>query len=205
VHSGGRIYGQSDLPADCSDEARMRWLAGMLPEDPVWVTSQLTRTQQTAAAIRAQLPAEGREEPSAPEVEPLLAEQHFGEWQGCTYAELDQVRDGAWHRFWLAPAEVAPPGGESFAEVMSRVGEAVARLSQRHAGRDIVAVAHGGTIRAAVGVALDLAPDKALAVAVDNCSLTRLDRVAGAAGSHDAEGRESWRVAQVNLGPAAFN
>ncbi len=27
VDAGGRIYGQCDLPADCSDDARMRWLA----------------------------------------------------------------------------------------------------------------------------------------------------------------------------------
>ena len=203
VDSGGRIYGQCDLPADCSDDARMRWLAGMLPEDAIWVTSQLKRTHQTAAAIRAQFPAERREGLGTPEVEPQLAEQHFGDWQGRTYAELDRLRDGAWHRFWLAPAEVTPPGGESFAAVMARVGEAVARLSRHHGDRDIVAVAHGGTIRAAVGLALGLEPDKALAVAIDTCSLTRLDRVAGAAGSHDAGGRESWRVAQVNLGPTA--
>ena len=33
---------------------------------------------------------------------------------------------------------------------------------------------HGGTIRAALGVALALAPQAALAFSTDNCSLTRI-------------------------------
>ena len=76
---------------------------------------------------------------------------------------------------------------------------AVDRLSGEHAGRDIVVVAHGGSIRAAVALALDLDPEKALALTVDNCSLTRLDHIAGAAGSHAADGAHSWRVGQLNL------
>ena len=207
VDSGGRIYGQCDLPADCSDSARMKWLAHCLPTDALWVTSQLQRTRQTALAIRAQRPAGWHarpgDSPFEPVIEPLFAEQHFGDWQGRSHAEIDEMRDGAWHRFWVAPAKVAPPGGESFAEVVERVRRGVARLSERHAGRDIVAVAHGGTIRAAVGLALGLEPDKALAISVDNCSLTRLDRIEGAAGSHDDQGRESWRVERVNLAPMA--
>jgi broad specificity phosphatase PhoE len=191
-----------DLIADCSDSDRMRWLAALMPAEAVWVTSQLKRTHQTAAAIREHLPAESLAGPAPePMVEPLFAEQHFGDWQGRGFHELESLQDGAWHRFWLAPADMAPPGGESFADVVERVRQGVADLSERHAGRDIVAVAHGGTIRAAVALALDLAPDKALALSIDNCSLTRLDRIDGAAGSHDAEGREVWRVSQINLAP----
>ena len=202
VDSGGRIYGQCDLSADCSDGERMAWLAALLPAGAVWVTSQLKRTHQTARAIREHLPDESFADPALePVVEPLFVEQHFGDWQGRGFHELESIRDGAWHRFWLAPADVAPPGGESFAEVVERVRRGVAALCERHAGRDIVAVAHGGTIRAAVALALDLTPDKALALSIDNCSLTRLDRIDGAAGSHDADGREVWRVSRVNLAP----
>ncbi len=61
-----------------------------------------------------------------------------------------------------------------------------------------MAVAHGGSIRAAVALALDLSPEKALSLTVDNCSLTRLDHIAGAAGSHASERGDSWRVSQLN-------
>ena len=189
----GRIYGQDDLAADCSDRETMAAVASLLPEGPVWITTHLQRTQQTAAALGAALP------PSA--VEPDLAEQHFGDWQGLTNAELAQRRDGAWHRFWLAPAHEAPPGGESFEQVVARVAGAMARLTQRYRGLDIVAVAHGGSIRAALAVALGLDPERALSIAVDNCSLTRIDHIDGAGMSGVAAPAGVWRVATVNLHP----
>ena len=53
VPDGGRIYGQKDLPCDCSDAPVFTAVAAMLPRDAVWVTSHLQRTTQTAAAIIA--------------------------------------------------------------------------------------------------------------------------------------------------------
>ena len=184
----GRIYGQDDLEADCSDGVRFAALAASLPEDAVWIASHLKRTHQTMAAIRA---ARG-----APDHQPLhlpeIAEQHFGDWQGLTYAELEARRDGAYHRFWHAPAVERPPNGESFADVVARVERAVTRLSADHAGQDIVAVAHGGTIRAALAAALGLDPERALGFNVDTLSITRLDLIDG-----PGEGAQ-WRIHCVN-------
>jgi broad specificity phosphatase PhoE len=68
--------------------------------------------------------------------------------------------------------------------VVERVGRAILRLTQTCAGHDIIAVAHGGTIRAALGQALGLDPEAALAVSIDNCSITRIDRVDGPGMGH---------------------
>ncbi len=194
----GRIYGQDDPDCDCSDIESLRRLARMLPADALWVTSHLRRTKKTAGAIIAHLPNGASPDPRT---EPALAEQDFGDWQGLTYEELAARRDGAWHRFWLAPAKESPPGGESFLQVIERVSGVVARLSQEHAGRDIIAVSHGGVIRAALALALDLDPERALAFATENCALTRLDHIPGTAGSH-APGTEGvWRIVLVNLVP----
>ncbi len=195
----GRIYGNMDVDCDCGDEARFRALAAALPGDAVWVVTPLSRTRATAEAI-------ARHHPAAPEafhVEPLLAEQNFGAWQGLTYAELDAVErepghSGAWHRFWLAPAEEIPPGGESFAAVSARVAEAVTALTRRHTGCDIVCVSHGGPIRAALALALSVSPERALSFTVDNCSLTRLEHFAEDGGDGEHLGG-SWRIAGVNL------
>ncbi|MYG52066.1 MAG: histidine phosphatase family protein [Rhodospirillaceae bacterium] len=71
----------------------------------------------------------------------------------------------------------APPNGESFADLRRRVAAAVGRLSAGHRGRDIVAVAHGGTIRAALVGALDLPSPMALSLTIGNSSLTQIDLV----------------------------
>jgi len=195
VGHGGRIYGQDDHDCDCSHRETFQNLARLLPDDAVWVTSHLRRTHLTADAILAHKPAGGAR---ARIVDSDLAEQHFGAWQGLTNDQLNARRDGAWHRFWLAPAWESPPGGESFVDVIDRVAAAVARLSRAHAGGDIVAVAHGGTIRAALALALALEPERALAFAVDNCTLTCLDHIQGAAGSHAPGTDGVWRVRTIN-------
>jgi alpha-ribazole phosphatase len=198
INHGGRVYGQDDPDCDCSDVDTFRRLARIIPADALWVTSHLRRTRETAQSIIAHLPNGAA---PAPLTEPALAEQNFGDWQGLTHEELAARRDGAWHRFWLAPAEESPPGGESFLQVIERVSDVVTRLSQDHAGRDIVAVSHGGVIRAALALALDLDPERSLAFATENCALTRLDHIPGAAGSHAPGTDGVWRVVLVNLVP----
>jgi broad specificity phosphatase PhoE len=183
---GGRIYGQNDLPADCADDALFLGLAARLPSDALWLVTPLRRTRQTAEALLtagAPVPAELREEPA-------FLEQHFGHWQGLTYAELAALRDGAAHRFWHAPARERPPGGESFEDVVTRVSAAVGRISPAALGRDVVVVAHGGSIRAALAHALGIEAERALGFSIDNCSLTRLDHFAA---------EDAWQVGTVNL------
>ncbi|MDJ0949513.1 MAG: histidine phosphatase family protein [Alphaproteobacteria bacterium] len=187
TEDGGCVYGQIDVPSNCSDRVAFSALAAILPRNPVLVTSHLRRTTETAAAIGAA----GLELPEAI-VERAFAEQHFGDWQGINRREV--FRDNApWHEFWLAPATTRPPGGESFSDLVGRARDAIDRLTGLHAGRDIVAVAHGGTIRAALCVALDLDPEAALSFSIDNLSLTRIDQLDG--GPHGVR----WRVSAVNV------
>ena len=53
---------------------------------------------------------------------------------------------------------------------------------------------HGGTIRAAVGLALGGQPEKGLAFDIDNCSVTRLDHLSSASYT-------GWRLPMVNQQP----
>ncbi len=201
----GRIYGQDDLESDCGNDAQFKLLAGTLPRDAVWLVSHLKRTHQTASAIFAARVAETA--PCLTLVAPVilsdLAEQHFGDWQGLTYAELEARRDGAYHRFWHAPATERPPNGESFEDVVRRVGQAMTRITSEHAGQDIVAVTHGGTIRAALSVALGIEPERALGFAVDTCSVTRMDHYAPEAAARATQGA-AWRIVAVNQHPDAL-
>lgn len=185
---GGRIYGQRDLPADTSNREAFERLAAVMPREAVWVTSHLQRTHQTARAI-AEAGADFRE----PAIEPDLAEQHFGDWQGEIRTEV-YARHGDPHSLWLVPPRVRAPNGESFEDLCARVAPVIARLTETHAGRDIIAVAHGGTIRAALHAAMGLSLEKAVAFQSDNLSLTRIDHLRNEAG-------EAWRVVGVNLAP----
>ena len=106
-------------------------------------------------------------------------------------------KEGYRRSLWLAPAEFCPPGGESFTTLAARTARGIERWNRSHPGRDIVAVAHGGTIRAALGNALGLPPARALAFETANCALTRLDYI-------EDDGKASaWRVVAVNLLPTA--
>jgi broad specificity phosphatase PhoE len=193
VPDGGRIYGQSDLDCDCSDAEIFAVLARELPVPAVWVTSSLVRTRQTAAAILAA--DRGRFAGVAPVAVPELAEQHLGEWQGQERKAFYAARKVGTHSLWFAPAEERPRGGESFVDLVQRVGPAIAALDAEHRGKDIVAVTHGGTIRAALGLALGLEPQAALAFSLENCSLTRIDHLTAGGGAG------LWRVAAVNHRP----
>jgi len=181
----GRIYGQTDLSCNVSDTPKFKALAQALPRDAVWLTSNLCRTRETAHAIRAHGVPVAREF-----VLPDLAEQHFGEWQGQVRTEI-LAKYAPPSGFWIAPADHVPPGGESFSAMMKRVTAAIDRVTSEHSGSHIVAVAHGGTIRAALGHALGLPPPLALSFAVDNCSLTRVDHVVAGGDVH-------WHIVTVN-------
>lgn len=189
TETNGRVYGSTDPNCDTDNPPAYLALHTILPEDAHWVTSHLRRTKQTAAAIAA---AGGRN--IDPAEEPGLGEQDFGDWHGMTYDEIYALPTA--RRFWLAPATMPAPNGESFADLCVRVTRVIHRLTAEWAGRDIIAVAHGGTIRAALALALDLDPETGLRFSTDNISLTRIDHYTG-----DDGHAENWRVVYMNRQP----
>lgn len=194
VHNpGDLLYGQMDLPADTSDAGAFAAVAARLPAGAHWLVTPLRRTGETADAVLA-ADSGGRLAPAARESVPALMEQHFGQWQGLTQQEIVAKYPDEAAGFWSDPAGMRPPGGESFADVVARAAAAIEALSVPE-GRDIVAVAHGGTIRAALALALSLEPAAALRVVVDNLALTRLERVV------TGDGSPEWRVDAVNIRP----
>lgn len=187
---GGRIYGQADPPCDCSERPVFERLARVLPKNAVWVASNLLRTQQTAEAIWEAGYGDGIDLRRFPE----LAEQDLGSWQGKDRAAFFASRVSSPSSYWFATADERAPGGESFADVVARVATAVDRLTAEYKGRDIVAVGHGGSIRAALVTAMGLTPQRVLGVAIENCSISRLDHYQGI-------GEAGWRTVMVNHQP----
>lgn len=183
------LYGVMDVPlceTTLIEQAPMyQSLAARLPRPAAWLVTPLSRTRRTAETIFAHgYPA------VALAIEPALIEQSLGEWQGLPHADLPDKLTLPAHAFWPLGGHETPPGGESMAEVVSRVGATIERLAVQYVGQDVVIVSHGGAIRGAVAHALDIGPDNALHMAIQNLSLTRLE--------HTADG---WRVVCVNEVP----
>ena len=112
----------------------------------VIVSSPLLRTRETAAAI-----ADAIGSPVV--VVDELRECAFGEWDGLTFHEARE----RWPQHideWLSSTDVAPPGGESFADVAARVGRAFAHITATYAGQRVVVVAHVTPIKSMVSMTL---------------------------------------------------
>ncbi|RLV56001.1 bifunctional RNase H/acid phosphatase [Aeromicrobium phragmitis] len=110
------------------------------------VASPLRRTRETADHVCRRLGLEVA-------VDEGLAETSFGEWDGYTFAEI-QERWPNEVTAWLGSTAVAPPGGEAFDVVLERVTATRDRLLEQYAGKTVVAVTHVTPIKMLVGLAL---------------------------------------------------
>lgn len=187
----GTIYGRTDVAAEPQDPALLDRVAARLPADALLVTTPLRRTAETAKMLRS---AGWR--PGEKLVEPAFREQDFGAWEGLSHDALAESGGEAYAAFWDDPTRNRPPGGESFADLADRVASALETLNARHAGRDIVLIGHGGSIRAILAVVLKLTPEIALSLEVAPLSLSLADHFAGS-GSR----QPGWRLRGINLPP----
>ena len=186
---GGCIYGQKDLGCDTSDRVVFEAVGKILPRNAVWYASNLKRTHQTADAIWAAGFPKPVDMPHVKRVRRAASRRMAGhESRGISRQPAASAATG------LRGIDEPAPGGESFMDLYNRVCGAIERINAEQAGRDVIAVAHGGTIRAAVGLALGGQPEKGLAFDIDNCSVTRLDHLASA-------GHSGWRLPMVNQQP----
>ncbi|HQU68793.1 MAG TPA: histidine phosphatase family protein [Albidovulum sp.] len=140
--AGGRLCGRTDVGADVSDAASMAALAGAIGAVDRVIASPALRCRQTAEAL---WPGRGFA------TEAALWEQDFGDWDGMAMARLPDL--GPMTRAALASHR--PPKGESFLDLCARARPAFLALPP---GKSAI-VAHAGTIRAALSLALTEAAD----------------------------------------------
>jgi broad specificity phosphatase PhoE len=168
-----RLQGQADT--DMTDLGRRqavrngRRLAQLVasPQDFDFVASPLKRTCETMELIRAEmgLPPRGYR------TEPQLMEVHFGDWQGFTYAELEERQPGCTAaRFQNKWGFVAPgKGGESYQMLLDRVKPWLETI-----GKPTVCVTHGGVIRILFRLFEDMPATDAAAMEVTQDRVLRL-------------------------------
>ena len=130
------------------------------------VSSPLLRTLQTAERVAHATGA-------AIDIEPGIAECAFGEWDGFTFAEVNE-RWPVELAAWLASTDVAPPGGESFAECRDRVDRARRDLLTRHAGQRVAVISHVTPIKLMTGICVDAPLTSLYRMELAPCSLTTI-------------------------------
>jgi probable phosphoglycerate mutase len=137
--ASGRYSGRADVPLSSRGAGQAQVtgarVAALAPDVTAVVSSPLSRCTATAEAVAAALGG------VPVVVDGDLVECDFGAWEGLTFAEVRE-RWPAQLEQWLADTSVAPPGGESFAAVATRVRRAVATLPTAYPGQRVVVVSH---------------------------------------------------------------
>lgn len=163
-----RFQGQSDVPLNENGRQQASQIAQRLAKEEIdaMYASDLSRAWETVEAIAQRhacpLMAESR-----------LRESDFGDWEGCTYPEI-QARDPeavqAWHEDL---ANFIPPGGESLPQFAQRIKAAYQDIIRQHNEEEtILLVAHGGSLQILIAHLLGLDPAQFWQFHLKPCSLS---------------------------------
>jgi probable phosphomutase (TIGR03848 family) len=134
-----------------------------LPRVDAVYTSPLERTRETATPI-----AQARA--MKVQIDRGLLECDFGEWTGQPLKEL--MKRPEWGTVQRYPSGHRFPGGESFAEMQTRVVGAIERLRAAHPGGVVIAVSHADPIKAAVAHVLGTHLDLFQRIVISPCSVS---------------------------------
>jgi probable phosphoglycerate mutase len=168
-NAAARIQGHTDIALNAAG----RWQASQLSRgladerlDAVYA-SDLLRAYETALAFAG---------PKGVEVvrEPGLRERQFGSFEGFSFEEIERRWPDDARRWRQRDEDFGPGGGETLRDFYARIVATTERLALRHAGQNIVLVAHGGVLDCLYRAATRLALNAPRTWEVGNASINRL-------------------------------
>lgn len=137
-----RFAGSSDVALSDEGRRQVASLAERLENETLDAiyASPLARTVETAQILAS---------PHAltPIPEPGLREIDYGHWEGLTRAEVEREHAEEYAIWQEDPFTIAPSGGESGVNVLSRVLPVFRRIVEMHRHRTALVVSHKGTNR----------------------------------------------------------
>jgi broad specificity phosphatase PhoE len=178
-----QYQGQANVPLNERGFEQARRCAERLAryEATTLYSSDVRRAWQTAEVIGAALKL-------TPVAMPELREIDVGQWEGHTPEELYRRFPDHMAEYKRDPARTVRLGGESYAQLQARALVALNQIQERHAhGEVLVAVSHGGTIRALLCHVIGLDLGNFGRMWLDNGSITELRM-----------GRNGWRLMRLN-------
>lgn len=178
-----RYQGQGGVPLNAQGRAQARRVGERLARygAQALYTSDIVRASETAAIV-------GEQTGLMPQPLPDLREIDVGQWEGLTPEELYRRFPDHMREYERDPARTVRLGGESYAQLQVRALQALTSIHAAHPGdQTVLAVSHGGTIRALLChvIGLDLIHFGRLWL--DNGSLTEL-----------RHGSNGWRLVRLN-------
>lgn len=141
----GRWQGQADVALNNRGRKQAQQLAEDMRSqalDAIYA-SDLRRASDTATTLARQQGVEVR-------LDPRLREIHQGEWQGLLVTEIQARYAERFVQRRQNPLEVAPPGGETVAQVRTRVIAAFEEMLANHRRQTVAVVAHGFVLAVAL-------------------------------------------------------
>lgn len=161
----GRIQGHTDVPLSAAGRQKVAtWKIPLRFQHAQWVSSPLKRALETAAIMGC----------NAPDIEPLLMEMSWGEWEGLTLTELRGNLGADMQDNEARGLDFKPAGGESPRQVKKRIESWLAEVAVKPKSR--IVVTHKGVIRAAISLATqwDMKADPPFRIHWDCAQVLRL-------------------------------
>ncbi len=164
-----RFQGKSDIPLNDEGCAQAKKLALRIGgwKDARILSSTLSRAFTTAEILAAS--CSGTVEPRAG-----LAEMGFGAWEGLSIFEAEATDPQKFREWKRNPFECTPPGGELFPDIRVRLSEVLDEALASESER-LLLVSHGGIIRAALSLLLELSTESVWRMKLSNCSVTGVE------------------------------
>ena len=168
-----RLQGHIDIPLNAEGERQAGALARALAAESVdvVVSSDLRRARQTAQAVADQYDG------AKVHTDANLRERCYGVFEGMLYTEVEREYPADF-ALWQARDidAVMPPGervAESFRQFYTRAVSAIGEWAERHPGKTVAIVAHGGVLECAYREAVGMQLDSPRDFQVKNASINR--------------------------------
>jgi broad specificity phosphatase PhoE len=121
--------------------AQARSAARLLAQYPIdrCYFSPLLRAKQTAAIIHRRIPVVFTRHSS-------LREIHFGDWEGLRFQDIKRKWPALARRWVQHPSSVRIPRAETVGSLRKRIKRFLGLLGRRFSNRNVLIVAHGGSL-----------------------------------------------------------
>jgi len=101
-------------------------------------------------------------------------EINFGDWDGKSIDQIEELDKTALTNFWNDPVNNSPPNAESLNDFKRRIVNGWQQLITQQKGKNILLITHGGVIKMIIAHILSVPMDKLLSIEVPLASISRI-------------------------------